>query len=107
MADYDAEDKSFDDRVGNFAIRTSAISYLRHTRIEISSEALLAGYFSLWLWRWVVPGGSGLVDRLHRNVLFYVVRLVFKHRLALLPAMVSHLNTGLRELAHNLVVDPL
>lgn len=71
----------------------------------MSKEATLAGFLSIWLRQFVVPGASA-VDRIHRGVLFVAVRLVFGYRMDILSAMTSRLNAGLREFTTILMEKP-
>ena len=81
-------------------------SFHHHARIPISGWALLAGFLMLWLKRCVVPTLSHEV--IIADVAYPAVLLAHRKSIALLPAMVAGIQSGLRALAKSFCrVEPL
>jgi len=75
-------------------------SFHHQARIPISNRALLAGFLILWLKRCVVPTLPHEV--IVPDVVYPAVLLAYGKSIALLPAMVAGIQSGLRALAQNL-----
>ena len=75
-------------------------SFHHQARVPISDRALLAGFLMLWLKHCVVPTLPHEV--IVADVVYPVVLLAYGRSIALLPAMVAGIQSGLRALAQSL-----
>jgi len=71
-------------------------SFHHQARVPISDRALLAGFLMLWLKRCVVPTLSHEV--IIAEVVYPTVLLAYGKSIALLPAMVAGIQSGLQAL---------
>jgi len=75
-------------------------SFHHQAQILISNRALLAGFLMLWLKRCVVPTLPHEV--IIADVVYPAVLLAYGRSIALLPAMVAEIQSGLRALTQSL-----
>ena len=75
-------------------------SFHHQARIPISDRALLAGFFMLWLKRYVVP--TLPYEVIVADVVYPTVLLAHEKSISLLPAMVAGIQSGLRVLTKSL-----
>ena len=75
-------------------------SFHHQSRIPISDRALLAGFLMLWLKRCVVL--TLLHEVIVADVVYPAVLLAYGKSIALLPAMVARIHSGLRALVKSL-----
>jgi len=75
-------------------------SFHHQARVPISDRALLAGFLMLWLKRCVVPTLPHEV--IVADVVYPTVLLAYGNSIALLPAMVAGIQSGLRALVKSL-----
>src|SRR3954463_5290309 len=81
---------------GDFLLGTVFHSYHYWAAKPLSDRALLAGFLMLWLKRCVVPS-SPPHEAITREGVYPAVLLAFYSRMALLPAMIAHIQAGLRQ----------
>ena len=75
-------------------------SFHHQTRVPISDRVLLAGFLMLWLKRCVVPTLPHEV--IIADVVYPVILLAYGKSIALLPAMMAGIQSGLRALVKSL-----
>ena len=75
-------------------------SFHHQSRVPISDRALLVGFLMLWLKRYVVPTLPHEV--IVADVVYPAVLLAYEKSIALLPAMVARIQSGLQALVKSL-----
>ncbi|ONK56022.1 uncharacterized protein A4U43_C10F3330 [Asparagus officinalis] len=79
-----------------FCAGTKFRTFLLQAEKSIHPKTLLAGYIALWFKKCVVPYQTS--DALPIEVLFPAVQLAYGKNLSLLPAMITGIHRGLRQL---------
>jgi len=98
----DASASSYTTESNEHTFRPNTVfeSFHHQARVPISDRALLAGFLILWLKRCVVPTLPHEV--IIADVVYPAVLLAYGKSIALLPAMVAEIQSGLRVLVKSL-----